>query len=150
MRIRNLILALIFAGTSATLAAADEPDPVQVVAQLYRDFAWEAVVDSPDWDDHRLLEQPRAVLERYFDPRLAALIVRDRECVARTQEICELDFSPIWASQDPGASEMKIVPGPSPDLVTVRFRYPGDGTRIELSYRMTKTREGAHCRHPPC
>jgi hypothetical protein len=38
--IRNVILALIFAGTSATHAApTTKSDPVQVVAQLYRDFA---------------------------------------------------------------------------------------------------------------
>jgi hypothetical protein len=140
---RNVVLALIFSGASATYAApAAESGPVQVVAQLYRDFAWEAVVHSPDWDGRALLDQPRAVLERYFDSNLATLILRDRECVAQTGEICQLDFSPIWASQDPGASELNVAAGPSPDVVNVRFRYPGDGKKIELSYRMVKTRAG--------
>lgn len=141
--IRNVILALVFAGTSATYAAPTaKSDPVQVVAQLYRDFAWEAIVHSPDWDGHALLDQPRAVLEQYFDSNLTTLILRDRECVAKTREICQLDFSPIWASQDPGASELNIAAGPSPDVVNVRFRYPGDGTKIELFYRLVETDAG--------
>lgn len=115
---------------------------VQIVAQLYRDFAWEAIIDEPGWDGHNLLDQPRLVLERYFDHNLASLILKDRQCEIQTHEICRLDFSPIWASQDPGASETKIISGATPNIVSVKFRYPSDGTKIELSYRMVKTNAG--------
>ena len=134
-------LALFFS-LAATPALPSDAGAQAVVAQLYRDFAWEAVVDKPEWPGHSLLEQPRQVLARYFDENLAALILKDRSCVAKTHEICRLDFSPMWASQDPGASELKVSPTKDPGVVAVKFRYPGNGSIIELSYRMSKTRIG--------
>lgn len=139
--IRYVIL-LLFA-TSAVIAHADSAScAVQVVAQLYRDFAWEAVVEQPQWRGHELLNQPRTVLARYFDSNLVALIRRDRRCVARTGEICKLDFAPIWASQDPGASELAVTAGDKPEIVNVSFRYPSNGSRLELTYRLVKTQAG--------
>jgi hypothetical protein len=132
----------LFVSLAAAPALPSDAGAQAVVAQLYRDFAWEAVVDKPEWPGHSLLEQPRQVLARYFDENLAALILKDRSCVAKTHEICRLDFSPIWASQDPGASELKVSPTKDPGVVAVKFRYPGNGEIIELSYRMSKTRIG--------
>lgn len=119
-----------------------QPTAIQVVAQLYRDFAWEAVIDEPGSDSYTLLSQPRAVLERHFDAKLASLILEDRQCAIQTREICKLDFSPIWASQDPGATELRIVAGSKPDIVSVKFRYPSNGESIELSYLMARTKLG--------
>lgn len=110
-------------------------DPTAIVHQLYRDFAWEAVISEPE--DKGLIDQPKAILERYFDSRLTDLILKDRECVARTKEICRLDFSPIWDSQDPGASDMKITSGKG-NTVNVEFRYPGDGSQVGIIYQTTK------------
>jgi hypothetical protein len=143
MKSLNIIFTLLVACASA---AHGEPNTksgaVQVVAQLYRDFAWEAIIDEPEWVGHDLLDQPRSVLEGYFDHNLATLILKDRQCATQTHEICRLDFSPIWASQDPGASETKIIAGATPDIVSVKFRYPGDGSKIEMSYRLIKTNVG--------
>lgn len=142
MNMRNLFtLLLVTIASTANAEPSASVGPVQVVAQLYRDYAWEAVIDKPRWVGQELQNQPGPVLQRYFDSNLAALIVFDRMCAIQTQEICRLDFSLIWASQDPGASEAKIVAGPKPDTVLVSFRYPGDGKKIDLSYRMVKTRE---------
>lgn len=143
MSYRNPIsLLLIVCASVAFAEPLTEVKAIQVVAQLYRDFAWEAVIDSPRWHGHDLLNQPRRVLERYFDPNLAALIRRDRQCVAKTHEVCNLNFSPIWASQDPGATELKVVAGVTPETVIVRFRYPGNGEKVELVYRMARTKAG--------
>jgi hypothetical protein len=143
MRFWKIIFALLVVCASAAYAEPNtKSGAIQVVAQLYRDFAWEAIIDEPKWVGHDLLDQPRLVLERYFDHNLATLILQDRQCATQTQEICRLDFSPIWASQDPGASETKIIAGATPDIVSVKFRYPSDGTKIELSYRMVKTNVG--------
>ena len=140
MILRYLIFALFAACSSAAYAEPNaKSGAVQTVAQLYRDFAWEAIIDEPKWPGHDLLDQPRSILEHYFDHKLVELILKDRECAAQTHEICKLDFSPIWASQDPGASETKIVVGATPDIVSVKFRYPGDGSKIKLSYRMINT-----------
>lgn len=35
---------------------------LDVVARLYRDFAWEAVVETPNWQGHELLDQLHADL----------------------------------------------------------------------------------------
>ena len=113
-------------------------DPTAIVLQLYRDFAWEAVMSLPEQKRLiGLMGQPRAILERYFDTRLTNLILRDRECVKRTKEICNLNFDPIWASQYPGASDMTITSGEG-NTVNVEFRYPGDGHQISLIYQTTK------------
>ena len=108
--------------------------PIAIVLQLYRDFAWEAVISQPE--DKGFIDQPRATLERYFDSRLADLILKDRECAARTKEICKLDFLPLWDSQDPGASDMKITSSKG-NTVIVEFRYPGDGSQIKIIYQTT-------------
>lgn len=110
------------------------PEPVTIVHQLYRDFAWEAVIIQPE--DKGLLDQPRATLARYFDPKLVDLILKDRECKARTKEICKLDFSPLWDSQDPGASDMKIASDKG-NTVIVEFQYPGNGSQIRIVYQTT-------------
>ena len=141
MSTRCSVLLLLVTCASASRADSGTT-AVELVARLYRDFAWEAVIDEPEWRKHELLNQPQTVLARYFDSNLTALIRRDRRCVATTREICNLDFSPIWASQDPGASGLKIVAGPTPEIVNVSFRYPGNGTKVELSYRTVKTRAG--------
>ncbi len=136
---RKLAFGLLFVVMSQAHA---QPTAIQVVAKLYRDFAWEAVIDEPRSASHTLLSQPRAVLELYFDAKLSSLIFEDRQCVTQTREICKLDFSPIWASQDPGATELKIVSGSKPNIVSVKFRHPGNGETIELSYFMARTKLG--------
>jgi hypothetical protein len=143
MKFQKIIFAFIFFHASVSYAEPEgESEAVKIVAQLYRDFAWEAVIDDPVWRGHALLDQSLPVLERYFDHTLATLIVQDRKCASRSHEICKLDFSPIWDSQDPGASQMKIVIGSASDIVNVVFRYPGAAQKIELSYKMTKTNSG--------
>jgi hypothetical protein len=93
-------------------------------------------------DKPGLIEQPRAVLRRYFDDSLTNLILEDRACAERTHEICRLDFSPIWDSQDPAASGLKVSATKDPSVVRVTFRYPGNNELMDLSYRMTKTKDG--------
>ena len=134
----------------SALAAAFPPAPepraqagaVDTVARLYRDYAWEAVVEQPRWRGHGLLDQPREVLVQYFDDALTDLILADRACASRTGAVCKLDFSPIWASQDPGASGLKVSPTTDPTVVAVEFRYPSNAQLIELSYQMIETRSG--------
>jgi hypothetical protein len=110
------------------------------VAQLYKDFAWEAAAGHTEKPG--LIEQPRAVLSRYFDDGLTSLILADRACVERTKEVCRLDFSPIWDSQDPAASGLKVSATKDPSIVKVSFRDSGSGDVTELTYRMVKTKAG--------
>ena len=73
---KSAILAFVFSCASLPLLAAPRPsaDGVEIVAQLYRYFAWEAVIVEPDATESGLIDQPRAVLERYFDSNLSTLL----------------------------------------------------------------------------
>jgi hypothetical protein len=143
VRLTRLVFVCMFLMLGSVAYAASSGDrPEDTVARMYKDFAWEAVIDEPRWDGEQLIEQPEPILRRYFDDRLTALILRDRACVAKSHEICRLNFDPIWASQDPGATELKVFPATSSNIVQVQFRYPGDKARIKLSYRMMRTARG--------
>jgi hypothetical protein len=135
-----LLFALLTISISSLSAAPPPTGADAVVSQLYKDFGWEIALNHPDKPG--LIDQPRAVLRRYFDDSLTSLILADRACAERTHEICRLDFSPIWDSQDPAASGLKVSATSDPSVVKVTFRYPGSNELMELSYRMTKTKDG--------
>lgn len=143
MRYTKILFALTVVITSlAAQAAPPTKGPDEVVVRMYRDYAWEAVIETPLDSSRDLIMQAEPVLSRYFTKELTGLILQDRRCAARTQEICRLDFSPIWASQDPGATAMEIIPGPARDAVTVSYRYPGDNSRVRMVYRLRETGKG--------
>jgi hypothetical protein len=128
-------------GTVAAQNAKGSPG-LDVVARLYRDFAWEAVVETPTWNGHELLDQPRAVLARYFDDALVRLWLADRACASRTHEICKIDFMPIWDSQDPSGTFVNIAPTRDSTLVQVELRHPYYKEARALNYRLVKTAAG--------
>lgn len=140
MRVPAAILAMLITG--AANAAAEPGSAVETVERLYHDYAWEAVVQGPRAEQLRLMEAPLETLRRYFTGSLATLLVKDRECAARTKEICRLDFEPIWGSQDPATTELSIVPGRDPSSVRVSFSYPGQAQRIELTYTLVNEPAG--------
>lgn len=116
--------------------------PVATVVKLYKTYAWEAIIDEPELEGQGLLEQPKAELQKYFDTKLTDLIVLDDKCKNETHEVCRLDFQPIWAGQDPGATELKIKAGKTPDLVRVTYKFPGDGSAVALTYQLVSTEQG--------
>jgi len=127
----------------ATPAAASRlPDErVVIVRNLYKVVAWQALSNSDNVFGKPLLQQEGSVLRRYFDLELASLLVKDRYCIAQTGEICNLDFDPIFASQDPAAADLSIRSAPN-DMVAVEFTYPSSGEKVRLEYRMAKTQAG--------
>jgi len=141
---RLAVVFATFAFTPLIAAAATKhiDERVALVAKIYRDYAWEAVIDEPDFQDRRLMQQPKEVLRRYFDDKLVQLILDDRRCAERTGEICNLDYEPVWASQDPGASELKVTAGTDPAVVDVSFRYPSTQEEMHLRYRLSGTKRG--------
>lgn len=131
--------------TTFRLALAAQPAPsgaVAIVAKLYRDFAREAVVVEPGQSELELLRQPREVLARYFDETLVSLLLKDRACVDATHQICNLDYMPMWAGQDPGAYELKVSETNDPNRISVSFFYPVSTQKAVLSYRVSKTSAG--------
>ena len=70
-----------------------------------------------------------------------ALILKDRACTEK-KGMCNLSFVPIWGSQDPGARDLTVEKTDKPNIIIVKFRYPGNDEKVELKYRLTKTAKG--------
>lgn len=131
---------------TASLGSAQRSKPpaaVAVVRQLYADFACEAVVDEPGCDtQHEFVDQPHLVLAKYFDDRLTRLWLADRNCAARTHEVCRLDFSPIWDSQDPTGTYVRILATPDSAAVDVQVRHGPTSKKSILRYTLVKVPAG--------
>lgn len=142
-RVRSLVVcALVVVSAGLAVVSGQQSDAVRTVAQLYRDYAWEAVVVEPHAPALALVAQPKNILAKYFDDELATLLVKDSECARRTKGICNLEFSPLWASQYPGATELKVVGAADPSSVTVTFRHPNEKTPTTVRYRLRRTPAG--------
>jgi hypothetical protein len=120
-------------------AAGSEPDAV--VRRLYQEYSWEAVM-APDKAAISLVDQPRDVLALYFTPRLAAALYGDSVCATESHDICALDFSPIWGSQDPDVSDLEVTAGSNRDSVLVRYHGANGGQSVVLTYRLVQLKSG--------
>jgi hypothetical protein len=131
-----------------TATAASPAPSERLINGLYKEFGCPGPsvsapkCDTPEADQRKAVtEQGRATLRRYFDASLVALLEKERQCVIRTQEICNLDFDLLYASQDPDAADLSINAA-APDKVIVSFRYPSNGERITIQYLLAQTRTG--------
>jgi len=131
-----LLLALPFSARSEAPA-----DAVALVTELYRAYAWEVVISQPSLGSG-LFGEPREVMERYLAPELVEGVLADRQRSADSGDIGALDYAPMWASQDPGASQLRIKAGVRPTEVRVEFDYPGNGQRVGIDYRLVQTAKG--------
>lgn len=127
--------------TPSTAAPRESDEQVAIVGSLYKTFAWQVLSSSFNVFGKPLAQQASSVLRRYFDQELASLLVKDGHCAAKTGEICNLDFDPIFASQDPAAVDLTIRPMPK-DIVAVEFTYPSSGEKVRLEYRMARRENG--------
>jgi hypothetical protein len=130
----------------ASLAHAQAEKPSDVIYRLYQQYAWEALFAAPAEGGAALkpglLAEPKKILATYFDDGLVRLLLKERACLAHHPgELCKLEFNPIFASQDPAASDL-LVQSTTPEEVAVQFTYPADRTTVRLVYRMVHTRTG--------
>lgn len=126
-----------------------------MIVDLYRNFAWvplfaaDPTLKGPRWDG--VSQQSESVLRGYFAPDLARLLIADRECAARTQGVCNLDFDPIFNAQDSsGASDLTVSPVARGEVV-VSIRYPSDPKPMKLVFAVNQTPSGwriADIRYP--
>lgn len=138
-----LIVSLALASSWPGAALGDERQTgTSLVARLYKDFAWQAIVSIPDQSKEtkdafgkEFARQNEGILQKYLDPTLSSLVVRDAKCTAKTREICNLDFDPIFASQDPSAVDL-VVKSLAPGKVSVEYKYPSSGEKIKLEFRV--------------
>jgi hypothetical protein len=137
---KNAFLAFVTLGCAIALPnAAAANGPEQTVRRLYHDYAWEAVMTAQAGTS--LADQPQQVLRRYFTPRLASAIRSDSQCAAQNHDICALDFSPIWDSQDPGAYDL-TVSSLADSRVLVQFKTPQGDKASRLEYRLVRLQSG--------
>jgi hypothetical protein len=116
------------------------PGPLAVVTKLYQEYAAQAVIDSPEFSMEDLFGRPRAAMARYLDDPLIALVLADRACSARKQEVCNLDFMPIWDAQDAAGATVKISEGKDPSRVAAEIHF-SDGVR-HFTFVMVKSAAG--------
>ena len=127
-------------------ATTEQADSAGVIYQLYKEFGWVALFAPDPKADHYLgaeiTEQPEPVLRHYFDKELSRLIVKEAACLRQHQgELCNLEFVPLYGSQDPAAEELRILPH-APDQVWVEYTYPATREKITLKYRLRHTAQG--------
>jgi len=110
------ILSVALVAPAAPLAAAD-PSAHDFVAAIY-----DAYVSK---DRNGLALDSDAKVRRYFEPSLAALILKDRRQAARRDEVGLLDFDPFVDGQDWEISDLAIAvedAGPGKARATVKFK----------------------------
>jgi len=123
-------IAVVICGTAKAESAKS------TVARLYKDFAWQALSSQSELFGDVLANQKKSVLERYFSPDLAALFVQDASCQAKTKEICNLDFDPLFASQDPSVADLEIGDATA-NTVPVEFKSPASNAKVKLEFKVT-------------
>jgi hypothetical protein len=127
-------------------AFSRDAEPVAVVYKLYKNYGWTALFyDADDKNASRFLgkpvtQQPKNILVRYFDENLAALLLRDANCVKNNPGIeCKLGFDPIFASQDVAAYDLKITDA-GEGKVNVEYTYPSTHEKVKLLFFTKKVK----------
>ena len=114
---------------------------LDLVRQLYATYAWETS-DAEMAKHTPFFSEQKAVIARYLDAPLLRAVLRNRACEQRTGEICNLDFDPMWDSQDPGGVTVEVVSTRASTAVQARVHYPSDSTIRVVTYRLRKTPGG--------
>jgi hypothetical protein len=139
-----IFIAMLFLALPAPDVFASDMDVIRpdvaTVRALYSDFAEEAIFEEP-MSRKSVMGQPKGALTRFFTPELSALIVQENDCAARAREICNLDFSPIWDSQDPTGATVSIAKRSELGSVVVEIHYPDKEVR-RLIYQLAKGATG--------
>jgi hypothetical protein len=130
------------------IAVGADTGAISIVYKLYRDYGWEALFDDTDTADavkflgKPIARQPKNILVHYFDNNLANLLVQDANCVENNPgEICNLDFDPIFASQDISACNLKISDNYD-KTINVEYEYPSNHQKIKIIFVVKKQKTG--------
>jgi len=145
MKIRQILIATlvtIFVATPSALAKSEKKSPqIDLVRNLYKAFAWEAVMPSEEGDI--LVDQPKGVLKGYFDGALVDLLVADREC-AKKEGFCQLDKDPLFGVEEPIVHGLEVLQADTANTILVRFNRI-DATKdelVQLVFPMVQTKNG--------
>ncbi len=98
MRTRRELILGAACAAAAGLALAAEPSPHDFVAAIYDAYKGKDAHGRPLDDDD--------AIRRYFEPKLAAAMIKDRRAAARRKEVGTLDFDPI--RRRPGLGDCRV------------------------------------------
>ena len=125
---RILMLGAAAAATAVSIPApAADGSALAFVTDIYNGYKGN---DSPG---HALDGEP--VIRRYFEPALAALMVKDQKLAAKRGEVGSLDFDPFVDAQEWEISEFDIAvsdTAPGKAIATVKFTNLGKPTIVTL------------------
>lgn len=144
IRVRWIVALAVIASCTAAAAQRVAPfefdSPVGIVMRLYHDYAFGAVIDQ-NVPYEPIENEPQAVLERYFDSYLTEKLLEDQRCAKRLGGICNLDFQPMWDSQDMIGTSVEISAGDKQNQVIVALNY-NQIAKGRLIYHTVKTSHG--------
>ncbi len=121
-------------GTAAPPAAAAESTAKAFVAKIYDAYKGKNSKGVPI--------ETEAAIKSYFEPSLAALIIKDEKAAARRNGTPTLEFDPFVDGQEWELSDVSIAVSETPPnkaVVTVSFKNFGLPTRIVLNLVRTKS-----------
>jgi hypothetical protein len=82
--------------------------------------------------------ESKDVLLRFFDEKVAELFVRERECRRRTEDLCNITMSVLYAAQDTGVSAFRVC-APREEDGSVEVRFVNLGSPVTLRFETRKT-----------
>jgi hypothetical protein len=123
---REIILGTTGVAIAGAVRAA-EPSPRDFVTAIYDAYKGKDAKGRPLDDD--------AAIRRYFEPKLAAAMIKDRRAAARRQEVGTLDFDPFVDAQDWEIASFDIAvndAGSGKASATVKFANAGSNSTVVL------------------
>ena len=102
---------------------------VELVTRLYKEFG-----NPPSTP--ALLGQPAPVLAKYLDKEFVSLVIAEGTRKCKEEDICGIDFEPLWGGQDTDIATLKIQATADPNIVAVHL----DGQ--ELQFELSQTADG--------
>jgi len=123
---RTLMLGAVGVAIATRVRAADA-SALAFVTEIYNAYKGKNAIGHP-------LDGERAI-RRYFEPSLAALMVKDQKAAARRGEVGMLDFDPFIDAQDWEISDFDIDvrdAAPGNASATVKFANLGEPRSIGL------------------
>ncbi len=144
-KLKALPLILFLTIYCQSALALDRPTrfdkPEEVVAWLYRDFGWQAYLDRYFQDI--INDQSRDILQRYFTPQLAGLIMKERKFEIETKQVGPPGFDLLFGSQDPdGIRNIRIERQPGTNIVTVLYDQNSKKDVVKIDFETTRTKSG--------
>jgi hypothetical protein len=103
--------------------AENTTTPLHTVERIYRDFAAEAVLESPVQPG--LWHAPLETWRMYFSKKIIRLYASVIQCNKKEGGLCTTELSPIWYSMDPAGVTVSIESS-SQSTVIATVTFPKD------------------------